>query len=133
MWLTPTGCFLPPPAGPEQYPWDHTHGYHAVLGVTRASGITFASFAGPGSCLAGTYALANHEAAPDAAHPVFMAATNLQSVAAAGLVLQREPDPEWRNEADCGMATFNRSDGRSILLNCAGGGTGTAMVLCSTC
>jgi hypothetical protein len=57
-----------------------------VLGVTRATGLTLASFGGGsaagGSCLGGTYALANHEAAPDAAHPVFFSLTNLQSVAA---------------------------------------------------
>jgi hypothetical protein len=38
-----------------------------------------------------------------------------------GLAHMAEPDPKWRNEADCGMATFNRSDGTTISLNCAGG------------
>ena len=95
-----------------------------VLGSMTISGTTFASFAGgsaaASSCLDGTFALANHEFAPDASHPHFFDTINLQSTAAQGLVLMNEPDPEWRNEADCGMATFNRSDGRSIPLNCAG-------------
>jgi hypothetical protein len=38
-----------------------------------------------------------------------------------GLTHMAEPDPKWRNEADCGLATFNRSDGSTVNLNCAGG------------
>lgn len=30
------------------------------------------------------------------------------------------PNPMWRNEADCGEATFKRPDGTVIPLNCAG-------------
>lgn len=38
----------------------------------------------------------------------------------AGLFLMHGPDPEWRNEADCGEATYTRPDGSTIPLNCAG-------------
>ncbi len=127
----------PPPStpplthtGPEKYPWDHTHGYASVLGIGRVFEATFAGFAGgsaeAGSCLAGTYALANHIFAPDAAHPQYLRALNLQSVAKQGLFLMTSPDPKWRNEADCGEANLTRSDGSVLPLNCAGGGAGLA-------
>jgi hypothetical protein len=38
----------------------------------------------------------------------------------AGLFFMHSPDPEWRNEADCGEATYTRPDGTTIPLNCAG-------------
>ena len=38
----------------------------------------------------------------------------------AGLFKLYNSDPEWRNEADCGEATYKRSDGSIIDLNCAG-------------
>ncbi len=116
---------LPSPAGPEHYPWDHTHGYQSVLGVMMVSGLTLASFGGgsaaAGSCLGGTYALANHVFAPDASHPHFLRNINLQSTSSQGLFLMTDTDPEWMNESDCGMAEVARSDGSILKLNCAGG------------
>jgi hypothetical protein len=41
-------------------------------------------------------------------------------VADGGLFKLEEPDPEWRNEADCGEATFRRPDDSIVPLNCAG-------------
>jgi hypothetical protein len=41
-------------------------------------------------------------------------------VAEEGLFKLSEPDPDWRNEADCGEATFKRPDGSLVPLNCAG-------------
>jgi hypothetical protein len=113
-----------PPTGPEHYPWDHTHGFQSVLGVMLVSGVTLASFGGgsaaAGSCLGGTYALANHLFAPDASHPHFLRSINLQSTSSRGLFLMTEPAPGWRNEADCGTAELQRSDGSTLPLNCAG-------------
>jgi len=37
-----------------------------------------------------------------------------------GLFYMHSPDPDWRNEADCGMAEYKRSDGSTLALNCAG-------------
>ncbi len=39
---------------------------------------------------------------------------------AQGMVRSVGPDPEWRNEADCGFQTYKRADGSVIPLNCAG-------------
>jgi hypothetical protein len=37
-----------------------------------------------------------------------------------GLFHMYSPDPDWRNEADCGMAEYKRPDGSTLPLNCAG-------------
>ena len=37
-----------------------------------------------------------------------------------GLFYMHVPDPDWRNEADCGTADYRRSDGSTLPLNCAG-------------
>lgn len=53
-----------------------------------------------------------HPAAPQMA---------LVDVAADALFKLHEPDPSWRNEADCGEAVYRRpADNSSLPLNCAG-------------
>lgn len=42
------------------------------------------------------------------------------SVTDEGLFYMYSPDPDWRNEADCGMAEYKRPDGSTLPLNCAG-------------
>lgn len=42
------------------------------------------------------------------------------SVTDEGLFHMYSPDPDWRNEADCGMAEYKRPDGSTLPLNCAG-------------
>lgn len=37
-----------------------------------------------------------------------------------GLFYLYTPDPDWRNEADCGTAQYTRADGSTLPLNCAG-------------
>lgn len=37
-----------------------------------------------------------------------------------GLLYLYRPDPDWRNEADCGTAEYRRADGSVLPLNCAG-------------
>ena len=37
-----------------------------------------------------------------------------------GMFYMYGPDPAWRNEADCGMAEYQRPDGSILPLNCAG-------------
>jgi hypothetical protein len=59
----------------EMKPWDHTHGYHSILGNMRVSGVTLANFEGAAACASspasGAFALSNHPHAPDAFHPHF--------------------------------------------------------------
>ena len=102
------------------------------------SGLTLASFGGgsaaAGSCLGGTYALANHVFAPDAFHPHFLRNVNLQSTSSQGLFLMTDSDSGWMNEADCGMAELARSDGSILKLNCAGGwGRTQGAAACHSC
>ena len=56
----------------------------------------------------------------DAAHPIYTAAISLASVAADGLINLRQPNPGWRNPSDCGEATYTRTDGSVLPLNCDG-------------
>jgi hypothetical protein len=51
----------------------------------------------------GSYALGNHNHAPDASHPVYLETSNVVNVANDGLFKMTGPDPGWRNEADCGF------------------------------
>lgn len=51
----------------------------------------------------GSYAIGNHELAPDASHPMYLNASNVVDVASDGLFRMTGPDPGWRNEADCGF------------------------------
>jgi hypothetical protein len=57
---------------------------------------------------------------PDAVHPTYLKDMALVDVATDGLLLASEPLDEWRNESDCGEATFKRPDGSIVPLNCAG-------------
>jgi len=47
----------------------------------------------------GSYALGNHEHAPDASHPLYLEDSNVVDVATDGMFFLSGPDPEWRNEA----------------------------------
>ncbi|PNH07881.1 Fibrocystin-L [Tetrabaena socialis] len=112
--------------GPEHKPWDGLMGYQTILGVMYVNRTTFADFQGPAACggSQGAYAIGNHPKVPDAFHPHYFTGSNVVNVlnngTASGLFLLAGPDPAWRNEADCGFQTFNRSDGSVMLLNCAG-------------
>ncbi|PNH07097.1 Fibrocystin-L [Tetrabaena socialis] len=112
--------------GPEQKPWDGLKGYQTILGVMYINRTTFAGFQGPAACggSQGAYAIGNHPKAPDAFHPHYFNGSNvvnvLNNATASGLFYFEGPDPGWRNEADCGLQTFNRSDGSMMMLNCAG-------------
>ncbi|KAG2448780.1 hypothetical protein HYH02_006132 [Chlamydomonas schloesseri] len=113
--------------GPEQKPWDALMGYQTIHGIMRVFGTTFANWAGAAACpgsAQGAYALANHPKAPDAFHPHFLYRSNVVNVRStttdSGLFLFTGPDPEWRNEADCGFQTYTQPDGTVLPLNCAG-------------
>jgi hypothetical protein len=56
---------------------------------------------------------------PDAVHPTYLKSIALVDVASDGLLQTSEPLDEWRNESDCGVATFKRPDGSIVPLNCA--------------
>jgi hypothetical protein len=59
--------------------------------------------------------------APDAFHPHFLASSNVLDTPRAALLYLYGQDPEWRNEADCGVATFkDPRDGTLLPLNCNG-------------
>ncbi|KAG2432951.1 hypothetical protein HXX76_008679 [Chlamydomonas incerta] len=113
--------------GPEQKPWDGLKGYQTIHGIMRVYGTTFANWAGasacPGSAQA-AYAIGNHPKAPDAFHPHYLYRSNVVNVRSTttdnGLFLFTGPNPDWRNEADCGFQTYTQPDGSSLALNCAG-------------
>ncbi|GAX81123.1 hypothetical protein CEUSTIGMA_g8557.t1 [Chlamydomonas eustigma] len=105
--------------GPDRYPWDGLKGYPTILGISRQYNLTFADYQGP-NCSAGTYALGNHVNATDAFHPHQFWGTNMVNVAQNGMVLFNGPDPTWRDEAHCGLATFTQPDGSLLNLNCGG-------------
>ncbi|KAG1658047.1 hypothetical protein FOA52_004206 [Chlamydomonas sp. UWO 241] len=105
--------------GPPRYPWDGLKGYPTLLGIARHVNVTFADFPGA-ACGSGAYALANHGKQPDAFHPHHFWGTRLINVTEDGLLLLEDSDPAWRNEADCGEATFDAPTGETLLLNCAG-------------
>ncbi|KAG1667228.1 hypothetical protein FOA52_009793 [Chlamydomonas sp. UWO 241] len=105
--------------GPDRYPWDGLKGYATILGIARHRNMTFANFPGS-SCGAGVYALANHVKQADVFHPHHFWGTTLVNVAQNGLLYLQDSDPAWRNEADCGEATFTQPSGGTLLLNCAG-------------
>jgi hypothetical protein len=72
-------------------------------------------------CAADTYALGNHPAAPDAFHPHFLSRSNLVDTPRSALFKLHGQDPEWRNEADCGVAAFRDPGGGALLpLSCNG-------------
>jgi hypothetical protein len=57
---------------------------------------------------------------PDAVHPHYFKDMTVTNVAPDGLIKMAEPLEEWRNESDCGEATYKRDDGSVVKLNCAG-------------
>ncbi|EFJ47177.1 hypothetical protein VOLCADRAFT_92355 [Volvox carteri f. nagariensis] len=112
--------------GPEKKPYDKPMGYSLIHGMFNISGITLADFLGPAGCggsQSGTYALANQPKAPEAFYPHYFSKINVQNVGigvSQGMFYHTPPDPDWRNEADCGEAAYTRPDGSQIMLNCAG-------------
>ncbi|EFJ47178.1 hypothetical protein VOLCADRAFT_92358 [Volvox carteri f. nagariensis] len=112
--------------GPEKKPFDKPMGYSLIHGMFNISGITLADFLGPAGCggsQSGTYALANQPKAPEAFYPHYFSKINVQNVSTGvnqGMFYHTPPDPDWRNEADCGEAVYTRPDGSQIKLNCAG-------------
>ncbi|GIL53440.1 hypothetical protein Vafri_9024 [Volvox africanus] len=112
--------------GPEKKPYDKPMGYSLVHGMLNISGITLADFLGKTGCggsQTGTYALANQPKAPEVFYPHYFSNINVVNISVGvsqGLFYHTPPDPDWRNEADCGEAVYTRSDGSQILLNCAG-------------
>ena len=68
---------------------------------------------------AGAFALSNY-LHPDAAHPHFFTNITRINTPTYGLLLLSPPDPAWRNPSDCGTATYTRTDGSVIPLNCGG-------------
>ncbi|GIM05166.1 hypothetical protein Vretimale_9611 [Volvox reticuliferus] len=112
--------------GPEKKPYDKPMGYSLIHGMFNISSITLADFLGPAGCggsQAGTYALANHPKAPEAFYPHHFSNISVRNIrigVSQGMFYHTPPDPDWRNEADCGEAIYTRADGSQILLNCAG-------------
>ncbi|GIL91633.1 hypothetical protein Vretifemale_19242 [Volvox reticuliferus] len=112
--------------GPEKKPYDKPMGYSLIHGMFNISSITLADFLGPAGCggsQAGTYALANHPKAPEAFYPHYFSNINVRNIrigVSQGMFYHTPPNPDWRNEADCGKAIYTRADGSQILLNCAG-------------
>ncbi|GIL91678.1 hypothetical protein Vretimale_9535 [Volvox reticuliferus] len=112
--------------GPEKKPYDKPMGYSLIHGMFNISSITLADFLGPAGCggsQAGTYALANHPKAPEAFYPHYFSNISVRNIGigvSQGMFYHTPPDPDWRNEADCGEAIYTRADGSQLLLNCAG-------------
>jgi hypothetical protein len=111
-----------PLAGAE-LTWPHA-ALSSLQGVMRVTNATFASFKGAAGCggaAGGTWAMGNHPVAPDAFHPHFLARSTLVDTPQAALFKLYGQDPDWRNEADCGVATWkDPADGAVIPLNCNG-------------
>lgn len=108
--------------GPDHKPWDDLKGYNIVQGRTDYYNTTFANFYGAtnAACVLPTHALANHPLNPEAFHPTALRQSTLVSVTPEGLFKHYDMNPAWRNENDCGEATYTRSDGTVINLNCSG-------------
>jgi hypothetical protein len=98
------------------------HGYNTIHGVAYVNNVTFADFPGTagaaGGCSAGQFAISSHALSVDAAHPHFFSGG--ATINSPGLFQLTGPKAEWRNEADCGTASYKLPDGSQLPLNCQG-------------
>eukprot|EP00798_Chlamydomonas_sp_ICE-L_P008885 gene8886-3764_t len=106
--------------GPEKKPWDSAMSYPTVGGILRSVGSTFADSMGPSGCGQGSFAIGPHQRAPDAGHPHWFSKANVVNVENSGMFRMLDPDPRWRNEADCGFQTLTLDNGTKLELNCNG-------------